>query len=213
MSEKAIVEMHSLATKPRTSAPERFFICFSDGTTLKTTSSVIADHHLYVGRILTDEEYTTICCDTALAATKQRALRIIGARPFSSQELYDRLVDKGEDPHHCAAVIAWLCELHLLDDAEYADMVARHYAQKDYGFARIKQELYRRKIPSEYWDEALKSLPDAGEKIDRLLRSKLRSKIPNQAELKKATDALYRRGFSWEEIRAALVRYQSEMED
>ena len=213
MSEKTVVDVHPLAAKPGASAQDRFLVGFSDGTTLKTTLSVVADHHLRTGRVLTAEEYAAVCGDTALVATKQRALRIIGTRSFSSQELYDRLLEKGEDPHHSASAVAWLCELHLLDDAEYAGMVARHYAQKGYGLARIKQEFYRRKVPSEYWEDALASLPDAEEKIDRLLRSKLRSETPDRAELKKATDALYRRGFSWEEIRAALARYQSEMED
>lgn len=213
MAERTVVEVHPLTTKSGATVPERFLVGFSDGTTLKTTLSVITDHHLHAGHVLTEEDYIAVCSDTALAATKQRALRIIGTRPFSSQELYDRLVEKGEEPHHSAAAVGWLCELHLLDDEQYAGMVARHYAEKGYGVARIKQELYRRKVPSAFWETALEALPAADDKIDRLLRSKLRSDHPDRKELKKATDALYRRGFSWEEIRAALARYQSERED
>ena len=125
MSEKTVVDVHPLAAKPGASAQDRFLVGFSDGTTLKTTLSVVADHHLRTGRVLTAEEYAAVCGDTALAATKQRALRIIGTRSFSSQELYDRLLEKGEDPHHSASAVAWLCELHLLDDAEYAGTMRR----------------------------------------------------------------------------------------
>ena len=39
-----------------------------------------------------------------------------------------------------------------------------------------------------------------------LLCSKLKSTSPDRAELKKATDALLRRGFSWREISAAKER-------
>lgn len=211
--ERTVVEIHPLTTKSGAVIPDRFLVGFSDGTTLKATISVITEHHLHTGRVLTDEDYDAACSDAVLTATKQRALRIIGMRPFSSQELYDRLVEKGEEPHNSAAAVAWLCELHLLDDAQYADTVARHYAEKGYGIARIKQELYRRKVPSALWETALEALPTSEDKLDRLLRSKLRSEHPDRKELKKAADALYRRGFSWEEIRAALARYQSERED
>lgn len=211
--EKTVVEVHPLTTKAGTGGSEHFLVGFSDGTTLKTTISVMTDHHLQVGRSLTEAEYAAVQDASALAATKQRALRIIGTRAFSSQELYDRLVEKGESPHNSAATVAWLCELHFLDDEQYAGMVARHYAGKGYGIARIKQELYRRKVPSAFWEAALEALPASDDKLDRLLRSKLRSDEPDRKELKRATDALYRRGFSWEEIRAALARYQSERED
>ncbi len=213
MSERTVVEVYPLTKASGAVVPDCFIVGFSDGTTLKTTTSVIAAHHLHTGRVLTEADYAAACDDSALAATKQRALRIIGMRAFSSQELYDRLLEKGEPAHHSAAAVAWLCELHLLDDAQYAGMVARHYAEKGYGLARIKQELYRRKVPSTFWEEALEALPASDDKIDRLLRSKLRSDHPDRKELKKATDALYRRGFSWEEIRAALSRYQAERED
>ena len=50
---------------------------------------------------------------------------------------------------------------------------------------------------------------EAGEepRIDALLRRKLKSDTPDRAELRKAADYLYRRGFGRDEIHAALARY------
>ena len=144
--------------------------------------------------------------NAALSKTKDRALKFLGARAFGERELYDRLVEKGETEQNAAAVIAWLLELRLLDDGEYAAMLVRHYAAKGYGPRRIRDELHRRKIPRELWDEALSSLPEQDDTIDKLLRARLRSDEPDRAELKRATDALLRRGFNWDEIKAAVER-------
>ena len=144
--------------------------------------------------------------DAALSKTKDRALKLLGKRAFGERELYDRLVEKGETERNAAAVIAWLVELRLLDDGEYAAMLARHYAAKGYGPRRIRDELYRRKIPRELWDEALSGLPEQDGTIDKLLRARLRSAEPDRAELKRAVEALLRRGFSWDEIKEAVER-------
>lgn len=65
---------------------------------------------------------------------------------MSVKELTDRLKEKGESPENAEDAAAWLQEMHLLDDAQYAAMCVRHYAAKGYGAGRIRNELYRRGI-------------------------------------------------------------------
>jgi SOS response regulatory protein OraA/RecX len=43
----------------------------------------------------------------------------------------------------------------------------------------------------------------------RALKSRLRGKKPDKAELGRVTAGLYRRGFSWNEIQAAAERYMN----
>ena len=102
--------------------------------------------------------------------------------------------------------------LCLLDDGEYAAMLVRHYAAKGFGVRRIRDELHRRKIPRELWDEALSELPEQDNTVDKLLRARLRSAEPDRVELKRATDALMRRGFTWDEIRQAVERLGAQRE-
>ena len=97
---------------------------------------------------------------------------------MSVKELTDRLKEKGESPENAEDAAAWLQELHLLDDAQYAAMCVRHYAAKGYGAGRIRSELYRRGIPRELWDDALQELPEQDDQIDTLLRRRLRSDTP-----------------------------------
>ena len=61
-----------------------------------------------------------------------------------------------------------------------------------------------------------KAVPDAdaaADGADALLRQKLKGAQPDRKELKKASDALARRGFRWQDISAALRRYGAEIED
>jgi regulatory protein len=200
-------------TELKQTAPERYVAVFDDGRELKTTLSVVADFSLYSGRELTEEEYHKVCSASSLSLAKARALNLIGMRAMSKKELKDKLTSKGESPENAEACVLWLEELNLLDDAEYAAMIVRHYSSKGYGVNRIKNELYRRGVPKELWDEALKQAPDNGEKIQRLISARLKGANPGRAELKKLTDFLLRRGYTWEEIKSALNRYNFESEE
>ena len=63
------------------------------------------------------------------------------------------------------------------------------------------------------WDDALDTLPDPGEQIDRFLSSKLRGGEADEAAKRRLTGALVRRGFSWGDIRAAWNRLGTEMSE
>lgn len=197
-------------TEVRRTGGEGCTVLLSNGETVKTTLAIAAEMSLYSGRELSEGEELELTDKSALARARERAMRIISARPMSERELYDRLVEKGETEYNAADCVAWLKGLHFLSDEEYAGMIVRHYAQKGYGRRRVRDELYRRKVPRDLWDAALEELPEQDGTIDRLLRSRLKSESPDRAELKKASDALLRRGFSWEEIRAAINRFNSD---
>jgi len=197
-------------TELRGNAPKRFLVGFSDGSELKLSLDIVADLSLYNGRVLSEQEYAALKTSAGLSQCKERALRIIGARPLSSKALYDRLLEKGETPENAQETVEWLIRLHYLDDAQYADMVVRHYAGKGYGVQKIKGELFRRGVPKTYWEDALEERPEMDDKVYELLSKRLGGTQPDRAELKKATDALFRRGFTWDEINAAVRRYSAE---
>lgn len=193
---------------------ERYVLVLSDGSVVKTTLSVVADLSLYAGRELSEGELSEVTAASRLERAKLRAMNIISARPMSCRELYDRLVEKGESESDAAACVEYLLGLHFLNDADYAAMVVRHYAAKGYGARRVRDELYRRKVPREFWDGALEQLPEQDAELDRFLEKKLRGADPgDRAAVKKASDALARRGFSWQEIQEALERRRASAEE
>ena len=191
----------------------KFIVGFSDGSEMKLSLDIVADLSLYRGRELNDEEFSKLKASAELSSCKERALRIIGARPLSEKELFNKLVEKGEAAENAETSVEWLKKLHYLDDEQYAGMIVRHYAAKGYGVQKIRSELYRHGVPKQLWDEAVAQMPETDDKAFELLCRRLGSDEPDRAELKKATDMLYRRGFSWDEIKAAVNRFKTERPD
>lgn len=190
-------------------SPERFTLIFDDGTELKTTLGIITGRFIRSGMDFDEEAYNELVSASALAMAKARALRIINARPMSREELRKRLIEKGETPENAEACADWLCRMGLINDAEYAGSVVRHYAAKGYGSARIKQELRRHGVPREMWDEAMLQMPEQDAYLERFIRSRL-SDPGDRAQVKKVSDALFRRGYSWEQIKHALNEFDTQ---
>ena len=156
-----------------------------------------------------EEAYNELVSASGLAMAKARALRIINARPMSREELRKRLIEKGETPENAEACADWLCRMGLINDAEYAGSVVRHYAAKGYGSARIKQELRHHGVPREMWDEAMLQMPEQDAYLERFIRARL-SEPGDRAQVKKVSDALFRRGYSWEQIKHALNEFDTQ---
>lgn len=192
---------------------EAYVMELSNGESIKTVLSVVSDYSLYEGRELSDEELEAVRDASSLGRAKLRALRIIGAAAMSETALYERLVQKGESEKNAAACIAWLKSLGFLNDEAYAKQLVSHYAAKGYGKMRVRDELYRHKVPRRMWEDALSDFPDQSETIDKFLRTKIKSDNPDRKELKRASDALIRRGYSWNEVREAMNRYNGFHED
>ena len=190
-------------------SPERFTLIFDDGRQIKSSLGVITERFLHSGAELSDAEYDELYSASTLSLAKARALRIINTRPMSRREMYDRLVSKGETPGNAELCADWLCDMGLINDRSYAASVVRHYAAKGYGVSRIKQELKRHGIDRALWDEALEELPEQDDYIERFLRSRL-TDPGDRAQVKKVSDALFRRGYSWEQIKHALNNFNSQ---
>ena len=193
----------------RQTSPGRVTVTLCGGEEIKTTLNVITDLRLYSGRELDEEELKALRAASASALARNRAMELLSRRPMSEKELVDKLIRKGEDQETAADCARWLREKGFLDDESYAAAVARHYAAKGYGVSRIKQELRHHGIDRELWDEALEEMPEQDDHIERFLRSRL-TDPEDRAQVKKVSDALFRRGYSWEQIKHALNNFNSQ---
>ena len=183
---------------------------FSEGSSLRTPAAVAAELGLRAGQELSEEELALLKEKTGQVSARLRAVRIIAASGVSEKELRRRLVQKGERPEHAEEAVQWLDDLHLLDDRETARQIVARGAARGYGRARVRQMLYEKGIDRELWDEALSQLPPPDDAIDRFLEKHLDG---DPKTLKKTTDALLRRGYSWEDIREGLERYRLSLEE
>ena len=191
---------------------KRVKLLFDDDTVLKTQPYLIADLGLYSGMELSESDYQALLAAAGKASAKARAVRIVAAAGVSEKELQKRLVQKGEDTQDAEEAVGWLKELHLLDDRETARQLVTSAVSKGYGRARIKNILYEKGIPQEYWADALDTVPEMDDAIDRFLARRWQGTAPDEKEIKKAVDALIRRGHSWKDIQSGLRRYRVDLE-
>ena len=195
---------------PSKNKKDAFELHFASGEQLRCTAVQVADFALFSGKELTEEEYEAVKAAARLARARERAAALLSYRAMSAGELEHKLIEKGETPGDAGEAVEWLRRLGALDDLEYAKSVVRHYSGKGWGKGRIKEEFYRRRIPREYWEDAMEELDGEDEQIARFIERRLASRGNTSQERKKTADALYRRGFSWDRIKSVMAGYYDE---
>mgnify|MGYP004696045175 FL=1 len=192
-------------------SPNYLRLIFEDGKRLKAPAFKVVELGLTPGAEVTPEVFLALENAQSLASCKERAVRILTASGLSRRELQKRLVQKGESEEDAEAAVAWLEELHLINDLETAKQLVRSACLRGYGAARAKRILYEKGIPKEFWDEALAELSEMDDAIDTFLRRKLDGRTLDVKQIKKTVDALLRRGHSYHDIQAGLRRYEASL--
>ncbi len=204
------MKLETLKTAPDRAG--RYWVTFEDGTRMGLYRQTVEDFGLYSGMELDDGQMENLRTAAGQMSAKMRAVRIVSATSVSRRDLEERLVRKGEDPEQARQAVNWMSDLHLVDDRATAEQVVNSCISKGYGLARAKQALYEKRIPREYWDEVLEDYPDQSEKITAFLQSRLDADSDEKA-VKRAIDALLRRGHSYGAIRRALDSLSFDTED
>ncbi len=215
-----------------------WLVWLDDASLVRLGEGDVVSLGLYTGKELSDEEADALVAAEDRSRLMERAVGLLSQRPMSRKELMDKLCaptrpKRGKHPYErldeegvsdpeileaqrealrkrAEAVCGRLCDLGMLNDEEYGRAVARHYAAKGYGPRKIRDELYRRGVPREFWEEAMEEREPDESQIRKLARQKLRGAEPTRENLKKVSDYLARRGYGWEEISAALDRLREE---
>ena len=204
------MKVESLKTAPDRAG--RYWVTFDDGSRIGLYRQTVEDFALYSGKELDEQETEALRTAAGQMSAKMRAVRIVSAASVSRRDLEARLVRKGEDPQQAKEAVAWMEDLHLVDDRATAEQVVSSCISKGYGLMRAKQALYEKRIPKEYWDEALADYPDQTEKITAFLKSRLDADS-DEKQVRRAMDALIRRGHSYGTIRRALDALSFDTED
>ena len=166
------------------------------GDLLRITQSELLHFGLYAGLDMDGETVVELRKSAARSETRARAANMISARPLSKKELS-----------------GWLEEIGALDDAAYAAMLVRHYSAMGYGEGRLRDELYRRGVPKDLWDEALAAAPEAEEVLERVIAQKTGGRPLDEKGRRRLCDMLLRRGFSWRDVKAAMNKTGETIEE
>ena len=200
--------------KPSRHVEGRWLAVLEDGSILRVGEGEVVEFALYAGKELSEEETERLQDAAHRSGLKSKAIELLMRKPQSRKELGRKLREWEATDEEIEAICDRMEELGYLNEPEYAGRIVRHYAAKGFGERKIRDEFYRRGVPRELWDEALEQIEeeDNASAIDAFLEKKLKGSH-DPKDVKRASDALARRGFAWPEISDALRRYGMEVWD
>lgn len=182
------------------------------GTSFRIPEGLVVDFALYQGKELEEEVLARLEQAALAAGLREKAVRLLTGRLLSAGQLREKLLAKGGTEAQVQEILDWAERIGLLNDEEYAKALARHYQAKGYGIYKIKDELYRRQVPKDLWQEALAGLEEPSDTIRRFLEKKL-TDPQDRKQVKKVSDALIRRGFTWGQVSAGMESFLRDFDD
>ena len=189
----------------------RVLVFLEDGACLRITEQELLDFGLRSGDELDDKTLQRLKEAAGVSNVKATAADLVGKRAMSRRDLERKLQNRGASETEARYAAEWMEAIGAINDADYAAVLARHCADLGYGPQRVREKLYEKGVPRELWDEALDQAPDSAWQIDRFLAAKLRGRAPEEAEKRRLTSALLRRGFAWGDVREAWSRLGAEI--
>lgn len=199
------------ALKPSKRIKGRWLAELEDGSILRVGENEVVAFALHSGKELTPELADALIAAAHKSGLQEKALNALAQKPLSGKELQRKVKQWEGSDEEAEAICARMEELGLINDASYADLLAQHYRAKGYGPRKIKDEFFKRGIDRSLWDAVLQNPDEDTSPIDRFIQQKLKGTTPDDKEIKRVSDALLRRGFSWGEVREALRRYGTEI--
>ena len=180
-------------------------VAFAGGSLLRLPEGAVADFALYAGMELSDEALADLRELARRLSLREKAVAMLSRQQMSAGMLQEKLAAKGAGEELAREISGWAEEIGLVNDRAYAAALVKHGQGKGWGLYKIRDELYRRRVPRAYWDDALSTLADPDETIDRFLEEKLEDPL-DRKQVKKVSDALVRRGFSWSAVADGIQR-------
>lgn len=142
-------------------------------------------------------------------------LRLLSYGDNSKKTLRRKLVTKGHVPEYTDIALDKLEEYGYINDMRFSRSLRdRLINTKHMGKYAIKQELLKKGVDSSVIDEVLEEVEfDGVEAIMTLLNTKYARYLNDEKGRRKTIAGLQRLGYNWSDIKTALNRVSSEMEE
>ena len=133
------------------------------------------------------------------------AVRLLAGRELSAGDIRRKLQSRRYESGPIDAVISRLTERGMLSDHRFVTAFINQHSQRGHGPGRIRAELRQRGVAPEVIDEHLRAAEVDWDAIATQVRErKFRGTPDSRAERAKQSRFLQYRGFSTEQIRAAM---------
>ncbi|MCX8006770.1 MAG: RecX family transcriptional regulator [Coriobacteriia bacterium] len=163
-----------------------------DGALFRTTSrAAIRMLALDIGSEVDPERLTEDCLEAERRAAWERAIALLSYHDFSTSALASRLSDDGYPPQVVQETVARLVETGLVDDARYAESVARTRMRAGFGHRAVRRYLARAGVADDLVEEALRSADEDSPDIERIAERLARPRD----DVDRLAARLVRRGF------------------
>jgi regulatory protein len=202
-----------LVTGTKTKGRKLFFEI--DGQACEAVESVVWDELGFdMGDELTPEQLESLYEADKLYRARRSALFMLSRRSYSKHEMTRRLAAKTDEPAAQKAV-SRMEELGLIDDAEYAQTLARYcYEQKGYALRRIRHFLWQKGFDRQTAQEATEFIdPDRESERALVLLCRRNLDLSDEAQRRRAYSWLLRQGYSPADAFSALGRAGGEIEE
>ena len=191
-----------------------WILTLSNGETHFLDGEIAAQFHLHQGDLLTEEQLEQVLTAEQTRKAYQRALYLLDIRAYSYQELFQKL-EATYPESVCYAVLDKLAGLNLINDARYAEALARHYVEvKHLGLRRAQYAMLQRGISKALAEEALEPYEDHMLEQCYTILTKKYSRLLTDPEdrraIEKAKAGMARLGYDYADIQAAIDYYLEE---
>ena len=175
---------------------------------LRVRKKHFAQRPLEPGQAVDTQVYLDAMSALQAADCYEAALTMLDQAAQTAGELCEKLVRKGYVSPAAEAVVERLRENRLIDDARYAERMAQAQLGRAVGAYAVRRKLRAKRLSEETIEAAMEDFDDAQqasacrEAADSLWR-KYSALAPREGRAK-LSQALARRGFGWEVIRAVV---------
>ena len=196
-------------------------VLLRDGSVLWLHADLLMSEGLHVGDSLTEARISELKTRAAEHRAYEYGLYLLEKRSYSYRELCDKLMSaKHAEEEAVFAALAKLTKYGFLNDARYAEQLARQYVEgKKYGLRRAAYEMKHHGLSQEDIDEALAEYDDPA-RISAQLLDILNQKYAryladptDRKAVERVTAALVRRGYTYQQIRFAYEDYYAQTEE
>ena len=183
-------------------------LSFDDAAPLKVRLKHFKAMPLQAGDEVDVEEYAAQVAEAQRADAYEAALNSLDLCARTRQELRRSLLARGFVSAAVEATLDRLADSGLVDDRRYAERAVEVSAARPVGVYAVRRKLRAKGIAEADAEAALDALDDEqqAQAAQAAARSLLRryAQLPAREGRAKLSQALARRGFSWEAVRAAV---------
>ncbi|MBE6750698.1 MAG: regulatory protein RecX [Ruminococcaceae bacterium] len=188
-------------------------LLLSNGEEVLLDNDVCAENCLKSGAEIDSQRLKELKHESDYKRAKSRALWYLDRMDYTEKNLFDKLIKAGFSKKISAEVLAWLKEFDLVDDVRYAERFAERCKESNISKRECVHKMLQKGIPYDLAKQVTEELEtDEEAQINALIERKYARKLLEERGTEKVFAALARKGFDFSAIKAALKKFNEELE-